>query len=295
MKKSAVLSWLCLSLIVAQAMPAHHAQQRSATPQISEFPDWKTNTEKRSIDLDDLISPGMPKDGIPSIDHPKFVTVEAARSWISPTEPVIALNVNRIARAYPLQILIWHEVCNDQIGPTPVVITFCSICNSAIVFKRSISRRVLSFGISGFVHGANMVLYDRETESWWQQFTGKAIVGDLTGSKLIRLNAQMISFSQFSSAFPAGQVLSRQTGFVRDYGRNPHLRYDNPRGTPNHFRGKPDKRLTPMERVIGVEIGEQARAYPYSITAARRVTYDTIGSQELVIFHAEGATSALDA
>jgi hypothetical protein len=158
-----------------------------------------------------------------------------------------------------------------------------------------LARRILSFGITGFVHGSNMVLYDRETESWWQQFTGEAIVGDLTGRRLNSLPAQMISFAQFASAFPRGQILSRETGHIRDYGRNPHFRYDNIEGRPSHFRGKIDPRLRPMEKVIGVEINAQARAYPYSISSARRVIYDRIGAREIVIFHAEGALSALDA
>jgi len=260
-----------------------------------EYPEWKTNTSKRSIDLKDLISPGVPKDGIPSIDRPRFVTVREAKAWLAADEPVVALQLNGVSRAYPLQILIWHEIVNDQIGRVPLVITFCSICNSSIVFNRKLDGRTLSFGLAGFVHGANMVMYDRETESWWQQFTGEAIVGDLTGKELSRLPSQIISFAEFSAAFPTGQVLSRQTGFRRDYGRNPHIRYDNIERSPSHFRGQRDTRLIPMEKVIGVEVDGRARAYPYSITRARRVIYDQIGEQQIVVFHTEGTLSALDA
>jgi Protein of unknown function (DUF3179) len=284
-----------LNLIILCQYAVAGVGQRSKPEPVDEYPEWKTNTAKRSIDLDDLDSPGMPRDGIPSIDTPRFVSVAAAREWLTPNEPVIALEVNGVSRAYPLQILLWHEVANDRIAGVPVAVTFCSICNSAIVFRRTLGRRVLSFGISGFVHGANMVLYDRQTESWWQQFTGEAIVGDLTGQKLRRLAAQVVSFDQFATAFPKGQVLSRETGYVREYGRNPHVRYDRIDGRPSHFRGKPDDRLTPMEKVIGVEVGDAAKAYPYSISRVRRVIYDRIGSQEIVVFHAEGATSALDA
>jgi hypothetical protein len=139
-----------------------------------------------------------------------------------------------------------------------------------------------------------MVLYDRETESWWQQFTGRAMVGDLTGSRLKRLSAQIISFAEFAAAYPRGQVLSRQTGFRREYGRNPHLKYDNLNGYPSHFRGKLDRRLKPMEKVIGIEIGDQPRAYPYAISRARHVIADRLGPQEIVIFHTEGTLAALD-
>jgi hypothetical protein len=293
-KKNLSLATLALLLLLQGAsfaviqQPAEH---------YTNFPEWKTNTEKRSINLKDLVTPAVPvpRDGIPPIDRPRFVSIPEARKWLGDKEPVIALQVKGVSRAYPLQILVWHEIVNDRIGGVPVVVTFCSICNSAIVFERKLARRILTFGITGFVHGSNMVLYDRETESWWQQFTGEAIVGDLTGRKLNSLPAQMISFAQFASAFPGGQILSRETGHRRDYGRNPHFRYDNIEGRPSHFRGKLDQRLMPMEKVIGVELNAHARAYPYSISSARRVIYDRIGSQEIVIFHAEGALSALDA
>lgn len=288
------ISALAIVLLFQCLILSATAQKRTADDNW-EYPDWKTNTAKRSINLKDLISPGVTKDGIPSIDRPRFVTVNQARKWLSADEPVVALQVGSVSRAYPLQILIWHEIVNDVIGKVPVIITFCSICNSAIVFNRKLDNRTLSFGIAGFVHGANMVMYDRETESWWQQFTGKAVVGDLTGKTLTSLPAQLVSFDQFASAFPGGEVLSQQTGYRRDYGRNPHIRYDNIERKPNHFFGKPDTRLIPMEKVIGIEIKGKARAYPYSISRERRVIYDRIDSQEIVVFHSDGALSALDA
>lgn len=270
------------------------AQQKARDGGGFEYPEWRTNTAKRSINLQDLISPGVTRDGIPSIDAPRFVPIKSARTYLSGNEPVIVLRAGGLTRAYPLQILLWHEIVNDQIAGIPVLITYCSICNSAIVFERKLGTRVLSFGVTGFVHGSNMIFYDRQTESWWQQFTGEAVVGDLTGKTLRRLPAQMISFEQFASAFPKGQVLSQETGFQRDYGRNPHFRYDTLEGRPSHFRGRLDPRLKPMERVIGVEIGNQSKAYPYAISKRRRVIYDRIGTQDLVIFHAAGTISVLD-
>jgi hypothetical protein len=294
MRKKHLLPVFITLFSLIQGANSAAAQKKIPHP---DFPDWKTNFEKRSINLRDLVSPDVPvaKDGIPAIDRPRFVSVNEARNWLADKEPVIVLQVRGISRAYPLQILVWHEVVNDQIGGVPVMISYCSVCNSAIVFERKLGRRILTFGITGFIHGSNMVLYDRETESWWQQFTGEAIVGDFNGRKLKSLPAQVIGFAQFASAFPKAEVLSRQTGYARDYGRNPHFRYDNIEGGPSHFRGKPDRRLRPMEKVIGIEIDNQAKAYPYSISSARRVLYDQIGTQEIVIFHAEGALSALDA
>ena len=260
----------------------------------TEYPEWRTNTEKRTINLDDLESPAVTKDSIPAIDRPRFVAVNDARKWLSDNEPVIALQVNGVSRAYPMEIIVWHEVVNDVIGGVPVAVTFCSVCHSAIAFDRRLERRILWFGVSGFVYGANMILYDRETESWWQQFTGEAVVGDLTGKKLRSLPAVIISFAEFASAYPNSEVLSRQTGYVRDYGRNPHLKYDKLNGYPSHFRGKPDERLVPMERVIGVEIEGYAKAFPYHLSRARHVIYDRIGAHEIVVFHADGTLSALD-
>jgi hypothetical protein len=296
MRKTHILPVTFVLLLVFQCANFAQAQKKQAA-QNFDFPDWKTNTEKRSINLKDLVTPDIPvpKDGIPAIDRPRFVSVNEAQKWLTDKEPIIVLQIKGISRAYPLQILVWHELVNDQIGGIPVIITYCSICNSAIVFDRRLGRRILTFGISGFVHGSNMVLYDRETESWWQQFTGEAIVGDLTGKKLNSLPAQIIGFAQFASAFPKGEVLSQQTGYTKDYGRNPHFRYDNIEGGPSHFRGKPDRRLRSMEKVIGVEIGDQTKAYPYALSSTRRVIYDQIGAREIVIFHAEGALSALDA
>jgi len=258
------------------------------------YSEWRTNTAKRSINLDNLDSPGVTKDGIPALDRLRYETINQARAWLGDREPVITIEINRVSRAYPMQILIWHEVANDVIGGVPVAITFCSVCHSAIVFDRRLDGRTLSFGVSGFIYGANMVLYDRETESWWQQFTGRALVGDLTGSQLKRLPAQIISFGEFAAAYPRGEVMSRQTGFKREYGRNPHLKYDNLNGYPSHFRGKLDRRLKPMEKVIGIEIGDKTKAYPYVISRARHVIADHIGAQDIVIFHTEGTVAALD-
>ena len=137
-------------------------------------------------------------------------------------------------------------------------------------------------------------MYDRESESWWQQFTGKAIVGDLTGKTLRQLPAQIIGFAQFATAQPDSSILSRETGFRREYGKNPYAGYDDINSAPIAYRGKNDLRLRPMEKIVAVQIGNLARAYPYSITRKQHVVQDQIGSTNLVIFHAAGAASALD-
>ena len=262
------------------------------------FKGWRTDTSKRSIDLGEILSGGVGKDGIPALTEPRFVEAKEASRWLEKREPVIALRIGAEARAYPLQILIWHEIVNDVIGETPVAVTFCPLCYSALAFDRRSAGRTLTLGVSGMLRHSDMVMYDRETESWWQQVLGEAIVGELTGTKLTQLPAQIISFEQFTATYPDGRVLSRETGHKREYGRNPYVGYDDIGNRPFLFRGKPDGRLTPMEKLVTLSLtqGETQldKAYPHSLTRKQRVIHDRLGNQPLVIFHMDGAVSALD-
>jgi hypothetical protein len=255
---------------------------------------WETNLSKRAIDLDELRAGGPGKDGIPALTDPRFESIQEARAWLADEEPVISLAVEDEARAYPLQVLIWHEIANDRIAGRPVAVTFCPLCYSAIVFDRTVEGRELVFGVSGMLRHSDLVMYDRQTESLWQQLTGRALVGDMTGSTLNRLPAQIISFGQFALAYRDGLVLSRETGYNRAYGRNPYAGYDDISGRPWMAPEAGDDRLPPMEKVVAVTIGDADRAYPHSLTRERRVISDQIEGQPIVIFHAEGAVSALD-
>lgn len=255
---------------------------------------WKTNLRIHSVDLGEIKSGGPPKDGIPAIDHPTFVSPNKARRWLDGQEPVIAVEINGEARAYPLQILIWHELVNDVIGGIPVAVTFCPLCHSAIVFDRRLEGRVYDFGVSGLLRYSDMIMYDRQTESWWQQAIGEAIVGDLTGKRLKQLPSQIVSFKDFAAAHPEGKVLSRNTGYHRRYGQNPYVGYDRITSRPFLYDGPKDDRLRPMERVVVVSLNGKHKAYPYAITSKRHVIHDRIGDQEIVIFHAPGTLSALD-
>ena len=255
---------------------------------------WNTNLKKSSIDLSEIMSGGVGKDGIPAINEPRFESLVEAGRWLNKQEPVIALTVGGEARAYPLQILIWHEIVNDVVGKTPVAVTFCPLCYSAIAFDRRIDDRVHTFGVSGMLRNSDMVMYDRETESWWQQMLGEAIVGDLTGKKLTQLSAQIISFEQFAEIYNHGRVLSRETGHRREYGRNPYVGYDDINKKPFLFRGKVDGRLAPMERLITVTINQVDKAYPHSETRKANVVHDEVGGRQIVVLHGDGAVSALD-
>jgi hypothetical protein len=255
---------------------------------------WRTNTTQRSIELDELMAGGPGKDGIPAILRPRFVAPEAARRWLSDQEPVISLAIGEESRAYPLQVLMWHEIVNDTIGGVPVAVTFCPLCYSADVFDRRVKDRVLTFGVSGFLRVSNMVMYDRQTESLWQQALGEAIVGELTGSTLKRLPAQIISFEQFREAHPKGTILSRETGYSRPYGRNPYVGYDRIGRSPFALSQENTKGLLPQEQLVTISVAGTDKAYPHRLTRQMRAINDQVGGIPLVVFHTEGAVSALD-
>ena len=255
---------------------------------------WETDFSRHTVPFDEIFSGGVPRDGIPPIDNPKFTTPEAANEWLGDEEPVILLEINGEARAYPLQILIWHEIVNDDIGGVPVAVTFCPLCNSAIVFDRRLDGIIYDFGVSGNLRNSDLIMWDRQTESWWQQLTGDAIVGELTGKRLTFLPAPMISWADFKAANPQGQVLSRDTGFRRSYGENPYVGYDRADIPPFLFQGDLDGRLQPKERVAAVAIGDAAAAFPFSILEKERVVDYIVGGQDLVVFFKPGTRSALD-
>ena len=237
----------------------------------------------------------IPRDNIPSIDDPKFVTPSEASAWLKDVEPVVVLEVDGDARAYPLQILTWHEIVNDDIGDVPVAVTFCPLCNSAIAFDRRLDGELLEFGVSGNLRNSDLIMYDRQSHSWWQQFTGEGIVGKYAGRTLEHLPASIVSFADFVGAHSQGKVLSRDTGYARQYGRNPYAGYDTADGNPFLFRGDLDGRLLPVERVIAVTLGEADVAFPLTILQDEgAINYD-LAERSIVVFHKFGTASALDA
>lgn len=255
---------------------------------------WKTNFCLHSVDYAEILSGGPPPDGIPPLDNPKFETVAEADAWLKPNEPVISFQLGDEARAYPLQVLIWHEIANDVVGGRPVAVTFCPLCNAAIVFDRTLNGQVLRFGTTGNLRYSDLIMWDDQTESWWQQFTGEAIVGDMTGAHLEFLPAQIVAWADFKAAFPQGQVLSRDTGYLRSYGQNPYTGYDRIDRPPFLFDGTLDDRLPPMARVVAVAVGETIKAYPFSTLKEVRVINDVVAGRSLVVFWKGGTASALD-
>lgn len=257
---------------------------------------WTTNFCLHSIPYAEIFSGGPPPDGIPPIDSPKFESIASADNWLDDREPVIIFQESGDVRAYPLQILMWHEIVNDTVGSRPVVVTFCPLCNTALVFERpTLAGELLTFGTSGNLRNSDLVMYDRQTESWWQQFSGEAIVGDLIGTQLTFLPAAIISWADFKIQNPDGQVLSVDTGFNRSYGSNPYVGYDDINQSPFLYAGELDDRLLPMERVLGVLLPDgNGSAYTFARLSEEQVINDTLGETPIVVFWKAGTASALD-
>lgn len=258
--------------------------------------DWRTDFSRHTVALSEIVSGGPPKDGIPAIDQPKFEPVRTANRWLDDREPVVVVSLNGEAKAYPLQILMWHEIANDVVGGIPVAVTFCPLCNTALTFDRRVGDRLLDFGTTGRLRHSDLVMYDRQTESWWQQAIGEAIVGEYAGTRLEFVSSPLVSWKAFKEAHPDGSVLSRDTGFRRAYGENPYLRYDDLRGRPygRFFQRPADDRLAAMERVVAIDLEGEPVAYPFSALRERRAVNDEIGRRSIVVFWAPGTASALD-
>ena len=216
---------------------------------VREWP--KTDFTKHSVDLGEILSGGVPKDGIRSIDDPQFAPVGEVEN-LTDTEPVIGVVVNGDARAYPLGILTQHEIVNDVVGGVPVTVTYCPLCNSSIVFERRVGGRRLDFGTTGKLRHSDLVMYDRQTESWWQQFMGEAIVGEMTGTSLKMLPSRLESFAHFRARAPDGKVLVSGSVFRR-YGVNPYVGYDSRAAPCPFFSGRMPPGIPAMMRVVVVD------------------------------------------
>jgi Protein of unknown function (DUF3179) len=289
-------AWLLVAMVLIVGQVARPPAAGATAPERPPFDtsEWKTDFGKHSVPFSEIMSGGPPKDGIRAIDRPEFVGVDAAASWLKPREPVILFVHGNDPRAYPLQILIWHEIVNDMVGDLPVAITFCPLCNTAIAFDRRVQQKTLDFGTTGKLRFSDLVMYDRQTESWWQQATGQAIIGTFTGTQLTPLPAQTISWKTFRETFPGGKVLSRNTGYNRSYGENPYVGYDDVNSSPFLYRGPKDPRLRPVERVVTVSLAGEDVAYPFSALEKVRVVNDTVGGQKIVVLFEKGVASALD-
>jgi hypothetical protein len=274
-------AWLGALALVAAATTGLAASQ--------DVEEWRgewphTDFSRSRVDLSEILDGGPPKDGIPAIDAPVFARVTEIVD-LEPDELVISVVQGAEARAYPLRIMMWHEIVNDIIGGVPIAVTYCPLCNAALVFDRRIPRQTLSFGTTGKLLYSDLVMYDRQTEIWWQQFSGEAIVGTLAGERLKRLPARLESWDRFRMEHRDGAVLIPAHPSLRDYGTNPYVGYDNaPR--PFLYRGDLPDDIPPMSYVVAID----DRAW--SLALLRRA--GRIEDGDTVLTWQPGASSALD-
>jgi len=265
------------------------ATAAAGSPDLWRSEGWKTDFGKSLMPLSEIVSGGVGKDQIPSIDQPKFEKA-AAISRYGDREPVIELQVGATARAYPLSILTWHEIVNDVVEGRPVAITYCPLCNASNVFDRRLGGQVLDFGTTGKLRKSDLVMYDRQTETWWQQFTGDAIVGRQKGRSLKMIPSRVVAYSDFRKRHPGGDVLVPTDASSRPYGRNPYVAYDSGQTPYALVRCRLPGNINPMARVVIVRRDDAVVAVSLDhLRKKGRVELD-----DMRISWVEGVASALD-
>jgi hypothetical protein len=239
---------------------------------------------EHSIPLTEILSGGPSKDGIPAIDRPRFVPAsKASRGFLKDEDRIIALMVNGNKKAYPIKILNWHEIVNDSIGGRRVVVTFCPLCGTGMVFDANAAGRKLDFGVSGLLYQSDVLLYDRQTESLWSQIKQEAVVGQLIGTRLQLLSSTQTTWGAWKKQHPDTFVLSVRTGYSRDYDRDPYEDYTTSRDVMFSV-GKVNPRYHPKEQVLGVELDGLTKAYPFSELARTKSPFkDKIGNKAVVV------------
>ncbi|PIT92880.1 MAG: hypothetical protein COU08_00025 [Candidatus Harrisonbacteria bacterium CG10_big_fil_rev_8_21_14_0_10_42_17] len=231
-----------------------------------------TDGVKHSVSLDDVLDGGPPRDGIPSIDDPKFISISEADDVISNDLPGVAVSLDGIDRFYPFDILVWHEIVNDMFNGKRVLVTYCPLCLSGIVFDPVVQGERVEFGTSGKLWNSNLVMYDRKTESLWSQVLGEAIVGDLTGTQLIVLPSDQVLYGKWKAVHPKGEVLSRETGIFKRYGIDPYGDYYTNNNQFIFSTDHTDSRLESKDFVLGIVVNGKAKAYyPPSIKMAGEI------------------------
>jgi len=250
----------------------------------------ETNGVKHIVPLDRIVSGGVPMDGIPSIDRPKFIASMEADRFLSGEEVVFGLYYGREARAYPAMIMVWHEIVNDVVNGQPVLVTYCPLCYAAIAYERVIDGVAVEFGVSGKLYNSDLVMYDRLTKSFWSQILGKAIVGQYAGRELKRIPLDLTTWRLWKQLHPDTVVLSKDTGFSRAYGVDPYLGYYDSDEVwfPLEHR---DQRMNSKTLIYGLTMGSSRTAYPVQIIAKHVVLNDEVGGFKIAVW-ALGKTSA---
>jgi len=266
----------CAMLLVAGGVSLSAAEAQSARNRYNGF-----DVANASIPLVEIHRGGPPRDGIPSIDHPKFISPESA-GFMNGDDEVVSVTMGVETRAYPLRILVWHEIVNDTIDGTPIAVTYCPLCGTAMVFSRKVGDRTLDFGVSGLLYQSDVLMYDRQTDSLWSQLAIAAVSGPLVKSTLIWLPSEQLTWAAWKIKHPLGKVLSTETGSRRDYSGTAYARYKKSPDTvfpvPLHRPELPKK-----EWVMGVLVDGVARAYPIRALSENQTVQDTVNGAALEI------------
>ena len=291
------VSLVIIALIAAAigGLAVFYLGQRALPAGTREFPEpvgepperivMVTGDQKHSVPLGEIISGGPGKAGIPSIDHPQFVPATEASGWLADEEPGVAFSRGATHRFYPYQILVWHEIVNDTVAGERVLVTYCPLCLTGFVFDPVVRGERVEFGTSGKLWKSNLVMYDRKTDSYWAQILGEAIVGEMTGVKLVLLPSDQLRFGEWRRAHPDGQVLSRDTEAFRFYGQNPYGGYFSSSGFARGLAGARDTRLKPDDFIFGVVVDGRAKAYAVDVIKARGSAEDTFQGKTFLLRH----------
>ncbi len=240
-----------------------------------------TNGVKHIVPLNRIFSGGPPKDGIPSIDMPRFITKDEGDKFLKDSDLVLGLLLDGEARAYPRMILVWHEIVNDKVNGKPVLITYCPLCYTGAVFVRTVNGEEVEFGVSGKLYNSDLVMYDRKTDTYWSQVLGQAIVGELAGMKLERIQVDTLEWGVWKKLHPNTKVLSTDTGHGRAYGRDPYGGYYSSRDIIFPLENE-DNRLHPKAIVYGIELAGKAKAYPDTELAKVIIVNDIVGNKPIL-------------
>jgi len=241
----------------------------------------ETNGIKHNIPLDKIKGGGPPKDGIPSIDNPVFANVPDSQ-FMSDSDTVIGLEINGETKAYPIFILVWHEIINDKVGGIPVAVTYCPLCYTNQVFERLIDGQEVEFGTSGKLYNSNLLMYDRLTESYWSQALGIAVKGELTGYELNLIPFDVITWGDWKKLHPDTVVLTTDTGYIRSYATDPYGNYyTEPRimFPVEHS----DDRMHPKEIIIGFNQDHIYKAYKQNDIELNIIINDSIGETPVML------------
>ena len=264
-------------------MPSGDEQQEEIEPKRITKEIMITDGVRHSVSLGEIVGGGPGKDGIPPIDKPKFIPQKEAEEWLSDADPGIAFSRDNTHRFYPYQILVWHEMVNDTVAGKRVLVTYCPLCLTGIVFDPVVQGERVEFGTSGKLWRSNLVMYDRKTDSLWPQVLGEAVVGEMTGTKLKVLASDQMRYGEWKKAFPEGQVLSRDTGAFRRYGSSPYGDYFAVTNLSLSLARPTDTRLPNDAFVFGIVINEKAKAYSVELVQEKGMIEDVFEGINIVL------------